>query len=348
MDAKPHQVDSAPVPSAERFELKNFETFKSGKQYYIIRNRKPEHDASPGEAPARTVVVLGTGRSGTTMTAGVLRVLGEQLGNDLNGRLEDREVTACLLSAYQSFLCWRIIFLRHRFSKVMKDRNRRWRRWTFKSPYLTPFIPVLSGKIVNPYFIVTTRNLLETSFGLAAYVRGGWRTSMLSATLQHVFLVLFCLTTRRPVMLFSYEHVTERDSDVFIEVLADFLSIDADKAKKQAAIDYIDPKRGYAARGSAVVPALVGHVERLTATRIRGWVSDTGRPERSFVVEIRSDCGVIATIRADRTRRDVRDAGFHQTGACGFDVAFDPPLRDEDLKNVYLFVPETGERPISP
>ena len=137
-----------PARPSEYFDLRNFAAFKSGRQYYVVRNAKPESGA--GERPPRTVVVLGTGRSGTTMTAGVLRVLGEELGDRLNCYLEDHDVRDCLLSVYQSFLFWRIVPLRWRFGRIMKARHRRWKRWAFKTPYLPAFIMLLSGTIPIP------------------------------------------------------------------------------------------------------------------------------------------------------------------------------------------------------
>ena len=336
MDSKRSADPAQRARPSEYFDLGNFDKFKSGRQYYIIRNAKPEREA--GERPARTVVVLGTGRSGTTMAAGVLRILGEELGDRLNWYLEDHDIRDCLLSVYRSFLFWKVIPLRWRFSKIMKDRHRRWKRWTFKSPYLPAFIMLLSGAIPNAYYIIPTRNLLETSFGLHEYLYGGWRTSMLTGILQQVFLTLFCMATRRPVMLFSYDAVINNDPGFFVDVLADFLSIDVDVTRKQAAIEYIDPARGYAS-----APGIRANIDRLSNSEIRGWVVDTRMPGRSVMLTISAGDKLLATVRAGKKRLDVRDAGYHQTGLCGFRVFFNEPLRDEEFKNVRLTDAETNE-----
>ena len=333
-------TDRPPARPSEYFDLNNFDAFKSGRKYYVIRNAKPE--TGTGERPPRTVVVLGTGRSGTTLAAGVLRLLGEELGDRLNLGLEDNDIRNCLLSVLGSFLFWKIVFLRWRFSRIMKERHRRWKRWAFKSTDLAPFMWLLSGTIPNPYFIIPTRNVLETSFGLTDYISGGWRKSMLTGTLLQLCLTVFSVVTRRPVMLFSYEHVIKTNPEFFIDVLADFLSIDLDDARKQAAIDLIDPARGYAR-----APGIRGHIDHLSSGEIRGWVVDTRRPERSVTLNIRAGERVVATTRADLDRRDVRVAGLHQTGLCGFRVVFAEPLRDAELKNVNLTDAETGETSLS-
>jgi hypothetical protein len=191
---------TGPRPS-EYFDANNFDSFKARRQYYIVRNRRPESRGDRFQRPPRTIVILGTGRSGTTMTAGILRLLGEDLQGELNSRLENVEITNCLLDVYRSFLWWKIVVLRWKFSKIMHRRQQRWRRSAFKSPYLSPFIWMLSGTIENPYFVIPTRNALETSFGLNEYLWGGWRLSLLATTLQQVFLTMFSITTRRPVLL---------------------------------------------------------------------------------------------------------------------------------------------------
>jgi len=324
-----------PRPS-EYFDLGNFDKFKSGRQYYIVRNAKPEREA--GERPARTVVVIGTGRSGTTMAAGVLRLIGEELGDRLNWYLEDHDVRNCLLAVYRSFLFWKIVPLRWHFAQIMQERRRRWKRWTFKTPYLPAFMMLLSGTIPNAYYIIPTRNLLETSFGLNEYLYGGWRTSMLTGILQQLFLTVFCMTTRRPVMLFSYDHVINNDPGFFVDVLADFLSVDVDAARKQAALDYIDPARGYSS-----APGIRANIDRVNNGEIRGWVVDTRKPERSVTLNIRAGERLIATVRADKKRLDVRDVGFHRTGLCGFRVVFKEALRAAELDKVTLADAETNE-----
>lgn len=324
------------VRPAEYFDLGNFDTFKAEKKYYIVRNAKPE-TAAPGERPRRTVVVLGIGRSGTTMTAGVLRLLGEDFGDRLNWHLEDRDITNCLTAVSQSFLSWRVLPLRRAFARVMKDLHRRRTRFAFKSPDLPPYIMMLQGTIPNPYFIIPTRNLLETSFGLTKYIRGGWRRSIVTVMLQHFYLMLFTMTTRHPVMLFSYEHALKNRAN-FVDVLADFLSIDLDEARKQTAADYIDPSQGYAR-----ALGLRGRINHLTTRGIDGWAVDTRQPERPVTLNIRVGDTVVATVRADAMKPRVRKSGYHPTGSCGFTLTFAVPLRDDDLARVNLVDAETGD-----
>jgi len=161
---------------------------------------------------------------------------------------------------------------------------------------------------------------------------------MLTGIVQQLFLTLFCTTTRHPVLLFSYEHVTKTDSDFFVDVLADYLSIELDPARKHSAVESIDPARGYAG-----APGIRGHIDHLSSGEIRGWVVDTRRPERSVTLKVRAADRIGATVQANIKRPDVRNAGFHRTGMCGFRVAFAEPLREEELKTVNLMDADTQE-----
>lgn len=325
---------------SEQFNLKNFSSFKDGRQYFIIRNPRPEQDA--GERPPRTVVVLGSPRGGTTMAASVLRLLGEEFGDELDWVLEDVEIQECLDSVVKSFMWWKAVTVRRRFARIIRNRHRRWKRWAFKSPVLAPFALWLSGSIPNPYFLIPMRNSLESSFGLSDLNGKGWRTSVLQATFWQLSMAVFSLLTRRPVMLFSYDHVI-REPERFVEVLADFLSIPLDDARKQAAVDCIDPHLGYhRAPGTRV------YVEHLTHRGIDGWAVDGRQPERLVTLNVCAGDDVIAAVRADRRRLDVRNAGFHPTGLCGFTAVFDEALTKEALKTVRLVDSATGEFVLTP
>jgi hypothetical protein len=63
-------------------------------------------------------------------------------------------------------------------------------------------------------------------------------------------------------------------------------------------------------------------------------VNDTRQPDHSIVIDIRIDDRIITTVQANKNRSDVRAAGFHQTGLCGFNLRFDELLSNEEIKAI--------------
>jgi hypothetical protein len=72
-------------------------------------------------------------------------------------------------------------------------------------------------------------------------------------------------------------------------------------------------------------PSLYGVVDVLKPDRVAGWAIDRRDAGAALEVEIRREGRVVATVRADRPRRDLEKAGVG-TGRYGFACDLDPPL----------------------
>ena len=322
----PAQVDEVREPTTDSapFDLAGFEDFRSDRQFFLSRNGE--------RSEWRTVVILGTGRSGTTMTAGVLMLLGVEFGDTTDHRLGDREISQCFQQVYRSSFHWRALRLRHCFGTVVKGRVNRWKRFAFKSPDLAPFLPILKGTIPAPIYIVTSRNILETSFGFSRHVGGSWRRSYFTVTLIQCFLTAFTLLTRRPVLTFSYETAI-KDPDLFVDVLCRFLSLEPSEAARARAVEHVDPSSGY-----KLLRRTNGQVDIAERTRLAGWVVDATSPADAASITVLCENDTLATVRADIERADVKASGWHPTGFCGFDITFDPPLTDEQFERLSVVV----------
>jgi hypothetical protein len=76
---------------------------------------------------------------------------------------------------------------------------------------------------------------------------------------------------------------------------------------------------------AAVGPRLYGVIDVLRSDRIAGWAIDRADSAATVEVEIRREGRVVATVRADRMRRDLERGGVG-TGRYGFACDLSPPL----------------------
>lgn len=72
-------------------------------------------------------------------------------------------------------------------------------------------------------------------------------------------------------------------------------------------------------------PRLYGVVDVLRLDRVAGWAIDRTDPAASAEIEIRREGRIVATVRADRLRKDLANGGLG-TGRYGFACTLEPPL----------------------
>lgn len=335
MDDTPDRSASrVPPPQSAHYDATNFAAFRNARKFFIVRNADKLREAAA--ARPQNVVILGTGRSGTTMTAGLMIQLGFEFGDRINGRLGDVDMSEVFDRARGSVLGWRILTLRRDFGRLIRARNAKWGRFCFKSPDLPPFFPLLAGVLRSPIYIMPTRNSFETSFGFSHNAKGMWRKSFFLVNLVQMFLTMIAVWTRRPVFLFSYEQAV-RHPAVFIDMLADYLMLDLDEPTRQRMIDYVDPSTGY-----HPVARLRGHIDVLDNTGVAGWVSDILAMDDPVTLRVRTGERILYEGPTAEQRTDTRDLGYHNTGESGFSVTFDPPLTDAELAGLMIEAPETG------
>src|ERR1700722_17430936 len=105
----------------------------------------------PGEATlsAKTAIVFGVARGGTSMAAGAARGLGFYMGHALENN-EDLEFS------YKS--------LEH-MKNMIRARNVQYRKWGWKFPAAANYLDDLLAHVRNPHLIVVCRDLAATSAG---------------------------------------------------------------------------------------------------------------------------------------------------------------------------------------
>src|SRR5271165_3519466 len=79
---------------------------------------------------------------------------------------------------------------------------------------------------------------------------------------------------------------------------------------------------------------LIGHIDLIDRSIVRGWAADTDRPYGTLEVALFVNGRLIGLARADQPRDDLRDPATLGAGVHGISYRFDPPLsalQDHDV-----------------
>jgi hypothetical protein len=82
-------------------------------------------------------------------------------------------------------------------------------------------------------------------------------------------------------------------------------------------------------RGAPASPAIVGYIDRIDGTRVSGWAWDRNQPDVAVDVEIRIGTRTVATVRADRLRKDLARSGTGN-GYHAFEAALQEPVGEAE------------------
>lgn len=167
-------------------------------------------DSTPA-GKRKTVVVLGGYRGGTSMVAGLLRLMGVFMGFQIDrGNNEDLD--------FQGAPPERVI-------ELVEERNSMFDLWGWKYPGSIYTIDKFRDHLRNPHFIVIFRDLMasaqsEMAKGIYGFEEGVWR-----AADQQMRLADFVLTSSHPTLTVSYERAV-RDDALFVRSLAEFVGLE--------------------------------------------------------------------------------------------------------------------------
>jgi hypothetical protein len=266
-----------------------------------------------GAAPAGvTVLVVGLGRSGTSVVIRLLRDMGLFVGDDLDAvTLEDARLGEAIGRDGWGF---------RRSQKVIDDYNGRFASWAFKHPvhnlstlfHLGRFREARVVFVARDPVAVGTRLLMQRPG--AGFAGGFFRAQWLNAV--YAFLAW---RSQRPALFLSYEKLLTQPKES-IGALAQLagLALEPDALDRLVAvIEPNDPAYGAKWMSSA---KLKGYLDRSNRVEVAGWVSaGTDAPVRAVNLFINGD--YVGTNLATLLRRDVLTSSAHPTGHCGFRFA---------------------------
>lgn len=175
----------------------------------------------------RTYIVLGNMRGGTSMVAGTLRILGVNMGDNIDE--ENHED----------------LDLQHRHPLHLRDlieeKNGKHNVWGWKDPMLIDCIDdmVWLCPLRHPLFIIIFRDIYATALRMVK--EEGWlmRDCLDRLADQDMKLVSF-MNSGHPTVGFSYEKAIA-DPRTFIESLLKVTDLEADEETIERAVDFIRP-----------------------------------------------------------------------------------------------------------
>jgi hypothetical protein len=82
-------------------------------------------------------------------------------------------------------------------------------------------------------------------------------------------------------------------------------------------------------RGGPASPAIVGYIDKIDGARVSGWAWDRNQPDVAVDVEIRIGTRTVATVRADRLRKDLARSGTGN-GYHAFEATLEAPVTEAE------------------
>jgi len=206
----------------------------------------------------RTFIVLGSPRGGTSMTAGMLRIAGVNMGDNIDeDNNEDQDFLfhkgnyagLSKARAPKGFL--------PQVKSLIKGNNEKYDIWGWKDPLCSLYIDKVIGELVNPHFLIVTRDISAIAMRERAT-----RKNTLSAndtiskfTIRKLQMahdlyaraIAFTEANEYPTMLISYERSLRYKERLGSSVL-DFVRPDLSSSERKELIgkitNYISPDKG--------------------------------------------------------------------------------------------------------
>jgi len=269
----------------------------------LINTGQMVRNAPATDTAEKTVVVVGVARSGTTMVASVLDALGVCRGEGLGPVLEDIQLSEAIERDDRATL-----------RACARERNQHYTIWGWKRPAAFEQVDIWRPEVRNPHVIAVYRD----PFAIA----NRNRISMLSDGVQAIRnanhalsrLTEFVASTDLPILVCSYEKAL-MNHGTFVAAVDGFLGLGASSRWPQAqqAIGSTD-----AYLQASRITAAEGYVDVVSREYCAGWTYYEVSPRRSVRVTVYVDGRPVGETLADARRPDVKQAGFHPTGKCGF------------------------------
>lgn len=203
-------------------------------------------NAPPRDA-ARGVFVFGAPRGGTSMAAGVLRLLGIDMGaRQGRGNNEDLDIQGARGPAgplgdhgspdYADAIA--------RMRPVIAARAQSGQAWGWKDPHGVLYAKDVVDLLPRPRLIAVFRDPAASAERVHRINGADRLEEMQSALLLQTRALDFLRQTSLPAALVSYEKALVRP-ERFLEQVADFCGIGVDPQSRTACLDFISPERGH-------------------------------------------------------------------------------------------------------
>jgi hypothetical protein len=181
----------------------------------------------------RTFVVIGVGRGGTSMVAGILSKLGINMGKLSGITFEDVEIRNVTRN-----------FPKEEWMKnlqpIFERKNEQFDVWGFKVPKFAKFLSELGNNLRNPYFIFVFRDPVAIAIRNVVSVKMDFSYSIKHTLSNYKLFADFIDSTDVPLIAISYEKSIVQP-EFTVRKLVEHLGLDATEDMIIEAIEFITP-----------------------------------------------------------------------------------------------------------
>jgi hypothetical protein len=270
---------------------------------------------------------------------GLLRALGFFTGWSLTRHGEDWAfcVGPPSGSTYRHLATRRMLLDHLQDSVAHRCRNHQ--LWALKCSSDWPYLTRVARLVENSYCIVAVGTVLDYA-RVAGQYTGQVRQHVLVERLRE-FSRLVSFLDRNGYPALVYDAPSAQDHpDALLERLCSLLRLQPSEAQLASARSLLRTEPGGGLPGPRSTEGFVDHVD---PRRVVGWARSRNCPEHPVELCLMLDGEVAAVARAALFRPDVRNAGWHRTGLCGYEFVLPDDRRIQVGQEVRVVDREHGQ-----
>jgi hypothetical protein len=207
-----------------------------------VRIKKPcEVAIARPKEEAKTVIVLGSGRGGTSCVAGAVHLLGVRMvetGLEVNS--EDSEI----VNAFQSPSNKGYISSLKSIRRVINRRNSQHKVWGWKDPSYDLYLDGIISSCRNPHFLFVFRSIFDVALSHVAANSISIEDAIGSALRRYSRNWELVQKFGCPTLMVGYEKALQ-DKEGFVSGVCDFLGLHPTAPQRRKAISFLREDGGY-------------------------------------------------------------------------------------------------------
>ncbi len=200
----------------------------------------------PRHGDEKTFIVMGMPSGGTSMLAGVLSLMGINMGEETGpGNNEDQEFLR-VVDAQQPLYDSNGAPIEEKFEPIralVEKRNAAQKVWGWKDPHSINYVRQIMSDIRNPHVLVIFRDHMASAQSIK-HLSGTEHLPTIRNYLRHMEVITSWIDSiDAPLMLISYERAL-RLRESLTRILAEFVDVEPTEEQIRTIMRYIRPDRG--------------------------------------------------------------------------------------------------------